>query len=470
MRLALLTGLAATLALCAGCASRPINERVARVDLTTGYRADLRAANRPNNDPRTLLVLAFSGGGTRAAALSFGVLEELRRTEITVGGERRRLLDEVDFISGVSGGSFTALAYALYGERLFDEYETRFLKRDVRGALVARVFNPLNWPRLIGGSYGRSELASEYYDEILFGGATFGDLLDKPTPMASVTATDLSTGARLVFTQSDFDLLCSDLHKVPLARAAAASSAVPIAFSPVTFNNYGGSCGYRYPDVIADLLKPESRSRPAGRALMRAREVQDLARSGERPFIHLVDGGVSDNLGLRGILEGLEVLEASPAFRASAGLDRLDRVAVIVVNARSAPRTDWDRSESPPGIVAQVLQSASVPIDRNSYELIQVMRDTAERWEAQRQLLVARQQLAGATAAEINARIRRIGAFTIDVSLEAIDDRAERDYFMELPTSFALPPEAIDRLRELAGRLLRESLDYQRLLEDLRRP
>jgi NTE family protein len=169
MRLALLTGLAATLALCAGCASRPINERVARVDLTTGYRADLRAANRPNNDPRTLLVLAFSGGGTRAAALSFGVLEELRRTEITVGGERRRLLDEVDFISGVSGGSFTALAYALYGERLFDEYETRFLKRDVRGALVARVFNPLNWPRLIGGSYGRSELASEYYDEILFG-------------------------------------------------------------------------------------------------------------------------------------------------------------------------------------------------------------------------------------------------------------------------------------------------------------
>ena len=63
-------------------------------------------------------MLSFSGGGTRAAAFSYGVLEELRRTEITVDGQRRRLIDEVDIITGVSGGSFTALAYALHGERL----------------------------------------------------------------------------------------------------------------------------------------------------------------------------------------------------------------------------------------------------------------------------------------------------------------------------------------------------------------
>ena len=211
--------------------------------------------------PRTLIVLAFSGGGTRAAALSYGVLEELRRTEVTVDGRHRRLLDEVDLISGVSGGSFTALSYALYGESLFDEYETRFLKRDVQGALIARTFNPLNWPKLVGGSYGRSELAADYYDEILFEGATFGSLLDKPTPMVIVTGTDISTGARLAFAQSDFDLLCSDLRKVPLARAAAASSAVPIVLSPVTFNNYGGTCSYQYMDLLADLLKPAHRSR-----------------------------------------------------------------------------------------------------------------------------------------------------------------------------------------------------------------
>lgn len=470
MRLALLVGLAVALALGAGCASRPINERIAKVEPAHGYRTELRLASRPNSDPRTLIVLAFSGGGTRAAALSYGVLEELRRTEVTVDGRRRRLLDEVDLISGVSGGSFTALSYALYGESLFDEYETRFLKRDVQGALIARTFNPLNWPKLVGGSYGRSELAADYYDEVLFEGATFASLLDKPTPMVIVTGTDISTGARLVFAQSDFDLLCSDLRKVPLARAAAASSAVPIVLSPVTFNNYGGTCGYQYMDLLAELLKPGHRSRPAGRALMRYRELQDFERSGERPFIHVVDGGVSDNLGLRGVLEGLEVVEASPAFRQAAGLHRLARIVVIVVNARSAPRTDWDRSEPPPGIVAQLSQSASVPIDRNSYELVQLLKDMAERWDSQRELTVARQRLAGATEAEARTRIGQVGVFTIDISFEALADRAERDYFMNLPTTFALPPETIDRLRAVAGRLLRESPDYRQLLEDFRRP
>ena len=76
-------------------------------------------------------MLAFSGGGTRAAAFSYGVLEFLRRTEV-VGpkGNKVRLLDQVDVITGVSGGSFTALAYGLYGDKLFADYEQRFLKRE----------------------------------------------------------------------------------------------------------------------------------------------------------------------------------------------------------------------------------------------------------------------------------------------------------------------------------------------------
>src|SRR5262249_33752944 len=112
----------------AGCATRPINPPIAKTDLATGYRYQTRPARV--NSSSALVILAFSGGGTRAAAFSYGVLEELRRTDlVTPRGGRRRLIDEVDIITGVSGGSFTALAYALYGERLFDEYEKRFLKR-----------------------------------------------------------------------------------------------------------------------------------------------------------------------------------------------------------------------------------------------------------------------------------------------------------------------------------------------------
>ena len=126
-----------------------------------------------------------------------------------VDGQHRRLIDEVDLITGVPGGSFTALSYALYGDGLFSEYEERFLKRDVQGALTKRSLDPLNWRKVIGGSAGRSELAAEYYDEILFEGATFGDLLDKPGPVAIATGTEVSTGSRLAFFHNDLDLLCS---------------------------------------------------------------------------------------------------------------------------------------------------------------------------------------------------------------------------------------------------------------------
>ena len=214
MRRILLLTLAGLATLMVGCASRPINEPITKADRAGGYRATVQAAKRTNQDRKTLFALAFSGGGTRAAAFSYGVLDELYRTEIVVDGQRRRLLDEVDLITGVSGGSFTALAYALYGDRLFSEYEQRFLKRDVQGALTSRTLNPLNWPKIVGGSYGRSELAADYYDEILFQGATFADLMERPAPMVIVTGTDISTGARLAFTQTDFDLLCSDVSKV----------------------------------------------------------------------------------------------------------------------------------------------------------------------------------------------------------------------------------------------------------------
>ena len=64
---------------------------------------------------------------TRAASLSYGVLEELARTEIEIHGTKRRLLDEVDMISSVSGGSFTAAYYALFGDRIFEYFEGCFL-------------------------------------------------------------------------------------------------------------------------------------------------------------------------------------------------------------------------------------------------------------------------------------------------------------------------------------------------------
>ena len=387
------------------CASRPINEPITQVDPRSGYRPYLLIPKRQNNDQHTLFVLSFSGGGTRAAAFSYGVLEELRRTEIIVDGQHRRLIDEVDLITGVSGGSFTALAYALYGDRLFSEYEERFLKRDVQGALTRRILNPFNWWKFIGGSAGRSELAAEYYDEILFEGATFGDLLDKQAPVAIATGTDLSTGSRLAFFQNDFDLLCSDLNKVRLSRAAATSSAVPIVLSPVTFNNYGGNCGYQYPAWVASVADPETRSRPSGRAYQRYREMKDFQNSKDRPYIHLVDGGVSDNIGVRGVLEihrgagGERGLPRRGRFRCRS-TDRAD--------GRELPLVAQHRL-GPPGVASRdrrlsCCSPSGVPIDRYSFETVETMKDRAEIWKWRRELLVAQARLAGATEAEAEAQ------------------------------------------------------------------
>ncbi len=224
----------------AGCATRPINAPITEVNRSSGYRFQTRQLS--DNDKENLVILAFSGGGTRAAAFSYGVLEELRRTEVVNSkGVKVRLLDEVDVITGVSGGSFTALAYGLYGDELFDVYEERFLKRDVQGELLSRFLSPKNWSALWSEGWGRSEMAAEMYDQHLFRGATFRDLDRRDGPLIVATATDISTGSRLAFTQTDFDLICSDVDSVPLSRAAAASSAVPLVLSPVTLNNYGGT-------------------------------------------------------------------------------------------------------------------------------------------------------------------------------------------------------------------------------------
>ncbi|HSV59741.1 MAG TPA: patatin-like phospholipase family protein [Variovorax sp.] len=232
-------GLAA--AVLAGCGTAVVqpNERIERVDPSSGYRISklVQRSRAAKDSPETLFILTFFGGGTRAAALPYGVLEELQRTRIRLrGGPLHSLLSEVDLITGVSGGSFTALAYALYGERLFSEYEQRFLKRDVEGELARRTFlSPSNWSKLASSEYGRSELAADFYDEILFANATFNDLLALNTPATAVTGTDLSTGARFQFSQDQFDLICSDLAKVKLSRAAATSSGCRWSSRPSPF-------------------------------------------------------------------------------------------------------------------------------------------------------------------------------------------------------------------------------------------
>jgi NTE family protein len=449
-----------------GCATRPVNPKITQIDTNAGYRFEPRLLHKNKDD---LVILAFSGGGTRAAAFSYGVLEFLRHTEL-VGpqGTRTRLLDEVDVITGVSGGSFTALAYGLYGEKLFATYEKRFLKHNVQGELVKSVVNPLNWPSLWSRAWGRSELAAKLYDRLLFNGATFADLNRGTGPFVSVTATDITNGARVAFNQEFFDILCSNLGAVPLSRAAAASSAVPVALSPVTLNNYGGTCNYTAPDWIKPFLESKNPPRPAARTIHELTADSAYADSAQRPYIHLVDGGVSDNLGMRGVLDALERLESLHDLGIPAPLDTIRRIIVFVVNSLSSPPTDWDKHERSPGTVSVMLQATGVPIDHYSYEAIELLKDTEARWQEIRELRNSPAFVPNRDpAADELLRVPRAEIYAIDVSFSQLKDQEERKYLNKQPTSLKLPSEAVDRLRAAAGQIIIESPEFQRLCKEL---
>ena len=453
--------------LVSGCATRPVNPPISQIDPAGGYRLITRPQYSTYNE--NLVILAFSGGGTRAAAFSYGVLEFLRNTTLVDStGNRSRLLDQVSVITGVSGGSFTALAYGLYGDKLFDDYEQRFLKRDVQGAIVARVLNPAYWPSLWSTGWGRSELAADLYDEILFNGATFGDLNRGSGPMIIASATDLSTGARLPFIQSTFDVLCSDLNAVRLSRAAAASSAVPVLLSSVTLNNYGGTCGYTPPPWIRPFINTGAPPRPAARAIRHIKEEAEFGDGANRPYIHVVDGGVSDNVGMRSVLDVLELLEALQSVGMSTPLDHVRRVIVFVVNSLSTPKVAWDKSESPPGTMQILVKAAGVPIDHYSYESTELLRDIQARWKTMRLIRESPAFAAVQDKAVMSAsRTPDATIYAIDVSFAQLADKEEKAYLNELPTSFSLPPEAVDRLRAAAGQIIMASPDFQRLIEDI---
>src|SRR5207249_11917910 len=152
------------------------------------------APDAPDKRDELFVCLSFSGGGTRAAAFAYGVLKALRGIRIDNNG-LGAFLDEVDCVSGISGGSFAAAAYVLWTRKFFDEFPDKFLKLNVQGMLVRSVANPVNLVRLMSPYFSRIDLAAELYDRLLFDNATFAALDPGKRPFLIVNATNMANGA-----------------------------------------------------------------------------------------------------------------------------------------------------------------------------------------------------------------------------------------------------------------------------------
>jgi NTE family protein len=282
--------------------------------------------------------------------------------------------------------------------------------------------------------------------------------------MVVVSATDFTSGSRFTFTQGTFDFICADLSRMRLAVAATASSAVPIAFAPVTLRNWGGTCGLALPAWITS----EDPLSPVGTLSLHQQlgALLALEDSTREPWLHLVDGGVSDNLGLRAFLDLLEAMATREEVRSELGLGRVRRIAVIVVNALSATPLDWGRSRAGPGLFDSILQATSVPIDRNSMDTLLFMQAMVDTWRLRREVAVLTGRAQGR-----NADLPPIEFYPVVLSFNDVPNPQDRDFFNELPTTFSLPPETVERLRAVGRSLLqsnREFRAFQRSLKDSR--
>ena len=429
------------LLLASGCASYGVVQNAPEEHIARAEGYSIARWARQHKGGEINLVLAFSGGGTRAAALSYGVLKELRDTSVVLEGKPERLLDEIDWITSVSGGSFTAAYYGLHGERIFEDYEEAFLRRDVDGALIRGVLNPFEW----FARTGRTELAVKYYEEYVFHNATFADMKDDG-PMIVINTSDLGYAVRFSFVQEYFNLLCSDLSTFPIARAVAASSAVPVLFNPVVVRNYD-DCGSARPPWLIALKK---RAADNARLEQLAAGVETYYDKERRKYAHFVDGGITDNLGLRAIFDIIEAAGGPRSYLEKMHRAPPRRLVVVVVDASTEPRPDMDASNEQPGILETVNAMTDIQLHRYNVATIELMRESLAQW-----------------ARAVSTPARPVSYYVVRLSFAGLPSAKEREYFNSIPTTLSLSGEQVERLVAAGGSLLKSNPDFRRLMSDI---
>jgi predicted acylesterase/phospholipase RssA len=257
--------------------------------------------------------LAISGGGLRSSNFAAACMFQL---------ERIGLLQKVDYISSVSGGSLTAAYYCLNRKGWNPQEVQQKLTHEFATDMLVDTFLPWNTFAMLFTDLDRSDLLAKTLRENLFTEngheQTFGDLLpDRPRLL--INATDLQSGRRFVFCNQTFDEINSSLAKYPIAYAVSASSSVPVVLHQVTLRNFA-----------TDF----------------------------KQYRHLIDGGVCDNLGIETLVETFRAQE--DAATAHGLPDPYPHGAVFIV---LDARVDYDQdisSKSDTGFIESVATAAGL--------------------------------------------------------------------------------------------------------------
>ncbi len=427
-------------ALLQGCAASGLIQNQPLAELPDGSSRVVESFKQILSDSEQGIMLAFSGGGTRAAALSYGVLQELRATQVGDHKNQRALIDDVGLISSVSGGSFTAAYYGLHGDKIFSDFETDFLRKNIEGALVKNLLNPFHW----FGRLDRTEYAIRHYDKEVFGNATFSDMDRTDAPLVLINATDLSSGARFSFMQEYFNLLCSDLASFSVSRAVTASSAVPILFDPVVVQNFD-QCASERPRW---LRRARQRAAESPELLLTVSGLESYFDAERHRYAHFVDGGITDNLGLRAIFDMTQLTGDGRAFLTAMKVEPAPRLVVISVDASTRPEYKMGLRNNAPDLFSTISAMTDIQLHRYNTATVTEMQRSLNNW-----------------ARQISTDETEVEVFFVRLNFESLTDPKQRDFINQIPTSFNLKDEQVDTLIEVGRNLLRTNPEYQRLLK-----
>ena len=401
-----------------------------------GYR--LNALPPAPDTPDMLVIVAISGGGKRSASYGWGALQGMRDVTVRTRNGSRSLLSQVDAISGVSGGSFPAAYYGLYGDHGFGRFETDFLYDDTNRRIAAIYLLPWNWIWIVNPGIGTNDLMDRVYDRLMFHGATYKDLLTHGRPLIAVGATDIAYGIPFLFTQENFDLICADLNVYPLSRAVAASNGFPGLFSPITLTNRAADCGGRVPGWVR-AATPEQRKNPLSRAGVNALRAERYLDPERTKYVHLSDGGVADNLAMRSA--GTMLGTASAQDVRTVGLTNLRRILLISVDGQSAQDSSVSQRREVGGIFTLIGLVSGGQIDNYNFETLTVV--TQQLQDARQTLIDARcgvgPTIGGTRCDDVETQLVRI-------SLREMAEGPEKNRLQRIPTGLTVPPADVDLL------------------------
>jgi NTE family protein len=461
-----LTGPGLACALVAGCASGNFNQPGNQPTISAPRLADFGPQNA-SDFGETVIGLSFSGGGTRASAFAYGTIKELAAHEARSGGTSRSLIDDVAFVSGVSGGSVPAVYFALHGAKTVPAFRDSFLYKDPQSSFDTSIslFSLLS---VFGGGLNSKIGFQDWLDKNLLHGATFGDLARDNAPVLWVNASDIYNDTVFTFDAETFAALCSDLKGFKLSEAVSAASAVPGVFSPIVIENFAGRCDYKEPAWIDRVIEsPDSFLVVRNQALtLRRYQSQQESR-----YLKLYDGGVTDNLGIHGLITHRERDESLIAPIVPRRAANLKNLLFIVVNAGTKTGENIHKKiDGPDGIdaysaVVDTLMATATARTRDDFFQtmknwrVDIIKYRCGLSETQVRELVGDRQ--GWDCQDVEFHI-------LDLSFDQVMDRSLRVNLEAIPTAYVLPRDQTDLLVKTAGELLRSNPRFKYFLDRVR--